>query len=301
MTNVRSLLSAASYAWLFGLLGCDGSTRRQTHVEPVSSRAYTLVAPRDHDPRRPARVLFSLHAFGNEPETLVEILGLVRRAVQQRGWLLVIPSGERDSRGAPHWNASAACCGFGPRHDDVAYLRAVLADVRKRYAVDAGKVSAIGLSNGGFMAQRWACEPGGDLRMIVSIAGAAPGPDDPPCRPSDAVSVLHIHGDRDVTIDYHGGTSDAAVVGQRGRYPSAAQTVALWLRADAASQGDAAAVPLRKSRERTLRLATLRREDFSPRGRSVSLWTVEGEDHGLRSLRWLADDIFEFMDRGLPR
>ena len=297
---LRKLLPAASCAWLCSALGCSVPTRRQTFVEPVSSRPYTVVSREDHDAGHPARVLFSLHAYGNEPDVLVGGFGLVQRAVEQRGWLLVIPQGERDANGARCWNASAACCGVGEREDDVRYLRAVLADVRRRFAVDDASVSAIGVSNGGFMAQRWACEPGGDLRLIVSVAGAAPGPDDAACRPTVPVSVLHIHGDADDVIRYAGGISDPLVVGQRGRYPSAQQTAASWLRVGPTAVASAGLRP-QVSSERTLFFSVLRRERYELPGRSVQLWTVEGGNHRLRVLRTMLGQIFAFIEDSLPR
>ena len=294
------MFKAASAAWLCSVLGCGVATRRQTFVEPGSAREYTVVSRADHDPKRPARVLFSLHPYGNEPELLVESYRLVHHAVKERGWILVVPRGERDEMGLRYWNASAACCGFGARKDDRAYLRGVLADVRKRFAIDAASVSAIGVSNGSFMAQRWACDPVGELRVIVSIAGAGPGAEDPPCTPSVPVSVLHIHGDADDSVLYRGGTGDPQRLGQSGPYPSAPETVRAWLHVGSGAAASASARP-QVTRTRTWSLSVVRREEHSLPGRSVRLWTVEGGDHGLPVLRRMVGEIFAFMDSAVPQ
>ena len=294
-------LAAVACADACASSGSAASVQRQRFVEPRSARAYTLFSRGAHDRKRPARVLFALHPYGGEPEELVERLELVTRAVEQRGWLLVVPEGGRAEYGLRRWNASAACCGRGAGPDDVGYLRAVLADVRKRFAVAARSVSAFGFSNGGFMAHRWACAPGGDVRVVVSIAGAAPGPDDPPCAPTVAVSVLQIHGDRDEVIRYQGGATRADALGRGARYPSAADSVATWLRVGPRGKEATAWPEVVESRPPGRALGAVRLRDFASGSRHVSLWTVEGGGHHLAELPALLPAIFAFMEAKLPR
>lgn len=254
-------------------------------VEPHTSRRYRVIMRRDHDRFRPAAVLFALHAYSTDPAVLVKAFALERRAAAQRGWIVVVPEGARDADGHFSWNASAACCGTGAqRPDDVDYLHRVLEEVRKSAAVDSERVYAIGESNGAFMAHRWACAAGGDLRGIVSISGAAMGPDDPPCTPAVPVSVLHIHGDRDEMIRYDGGKSRGA------RYRSARESVQLWRSLDHCSP------EARLSRGRSVKAGASRLEIwFGPQAR-VALWTVEGGAHHISGLRFEAEQILEFLE-----
>ena len=212
---------------------------------------------------------------------------LVRRAAGERGWLLVVPQGVADGEGRLSWNASAACCAAGAAGpDDVGYLRSVLADVRRHAAVDPLRVYAFGESNGGFMAHRWACEPGGELRAIASIAGAAPGPGIPPCAPAAPVSVLEVHGDRDERVRYEGGWS------LRGRYPGARETIERWRALDGCA-------PIGRSARdtRLLFFAPLRVDSFACPSAAVELWTVEGGGHQLRGLRLWSRAVIHFWRR----
>jgi polyhydroxybutyrate depolymerase len=202
---------------------CGKNTVSTTLVLPASGRSYEVTTARTHDAKRPAPVLFSLHAYATEPGVIDDSLGLAPVAVEQRGYILVTPRGHVDSHGNPFWNATRACCDAerkGP--DDLGYLRAVLADVRRRYAVDPARVYAVGISNGGFMAQRWACEPGGDLAGILSISGVGPGAPDPVCQPSRPITVVQIHGDADDVIRYAGGVLNGY------EYPAVARNVEAW-------------------------------------------------------------------------
>ncbi|HZR11138.1 MAG TPA: hypothetical protein VFA79_21290 [Myxococcales bacterium] len=276
--------------FVIGLLlspACGPPVQTRVFVEPATARRYTVLAREGHDPRAPSAVLFVLHPYATDPSVLLHNYGLGRRVAGTRDWLVVVPEGTPDSTGRLSWNASAACCGAGPaRPDDVRYLRLVLEDVRRRAAIDPARVHAFGESNGGFMAHRWACAGGGELRGIVSIAGAAPGPDDPPCTPAGPVSVLEVHGDRDEMVRYQGGRS------ARGRYPAARESVEMWRALDRCD-------PLpRTSRERRLLLfEPLQVESWSCPSARVALWTVAGGGHQLRLRLW-TDAMIDFLDAG---
>jgi polyhydroxybutyrate depolymerase len=278
-----SLVLVALVAWV--VRACDEDVRELSFVEAVSRRSYRVVVRDDHDRTRPTGVLFALHAYATAPELLVNRYRLIERAVAWRGLMLVVPEGKRDQLGNLSWNASKACCGRGERANDLAYLRGVLSDLRKRFAVDGQRVFAIGVSNGGFMAHRWACEPGGDLVAIVSIAGAAPGPDDPPCAPSRPVSVLQVHGAADEVIEYAGGAR------YRERYPSARESVLTWVERN---EMDPRAFELTYGR--SIMLESIRRETWrAKRGTRVALWSVDGGDHLLRSMWFEAGEMIQFL------
>jgi polyhydroxybutyrate depolymerase len=265
--------------------GCADRVTTQTFVEPSTQRAYKVVTRVDHSATSPASVLFVLHAYATSPEVLPAAFGLDQHAVEQRGMLLVVPEGRKDDGGRPFWNASAGCCGDARSlPDDVGYLRAVLADVSKHFAVDRARIFALGVSNGAFMAQRWACTPGGDLRGIVAVSGMAPGPADPPCAPSVPVRVLHVHGDADSVIRYAGGA------GIRGPYPSAADSARRWRELNHCEPH-----PSEERRWSLLHGATRKLSAHGPDA-DVVLWTFEGGDHQLRSLRFAVDELLGFFD-----
>lgn len=278
---------AAAIAAMAALSACDAPVRGATFVEPSTSRKYVVFSREGHDLRLPAAALFVLHPYATDPSVLVTNYRLERRAAGERGWLVVVPEGTTDAMGRLSWNASAACCGAGAgRPDDFGFLRALLVDLRRRAAIDPLRVYAIGESNGGFMAHRWAC--GGELRAIVSIAGAAPGAEDPPCAPPRPVSALEVHGDRDEMVRYEGGRT------ARGSYPSARQSIELWSALDACLPA-----PRTSRQARLLFFAPLRVESFScPAGARVALWTAEGGGHQLRRLHLWTEAMLDFLEPG---
>ncbi|MFM7143198.1 MAG: alpha/beta hydrolase family esterase, partial [Alphaproteobacteria bacterium] len=88
--------------------------------------------------------------------------------------------------------------------DDVAYLAAVVDDLASTYAIDRSRVFATGLSNGGAMSYRLACDS--DLvSAIAPVSGANQLAAAASCTPSGPVSVLHVHGTADPCWPFDGG------------------------------------------------------------------------------------------------
>ena len=116
--------------------------------------------------------------------------------------------------------------GLGPLADSagflLAYLLAVLRDMKRRYNVDSQRVFIVGHSNGGFMGYRLACELSEQIAGVVSMAGAA-WKDPSRCHPTTPVAILQIHGDADDTVRYEGGPASLPLT---AAYPSAHDTAA---------------------------------------------------------------------------
>lgn len=160
------------------------------------------------------------------------------------------------------WNAGGGCCGTPAASgvDDVAFIGAVVALVRGEVPVDPSRIYATGISNGGIMAYRLACE----TRLFAAI-----GPDSATllgsCPAPGAVSVIAIHGTADHNIPYNGGRGDGPghIDG-----PAVPTVIADWRATDqcpAPSTAVAGAV--------TTSLAVC------PSGRAVELITVAGAGH----------------------
>ena len=95
-----------------------------------------------------------------------------RPLAEARGFLYCYPDGTIDRWGNRFWNATDACCDFGNTGvDDAGYLRGVIEEIARRFAVDRKRVYLIGHSNGGFMAYRMACQSADLIAGIASLAG----------------------------------------------------------------------------------------------------------------------------------
>lgn len=117
-------------------------------------------------------------------------------AADKHGFVAVFPDGWRRS-----WNAGGGCCGAAGREGvpDVAYLQALVA----RLPIDREQVYAVGMSNGGMLAQRLACES--DLLAGVAVVAATTLVG---CQAPAALSVLDLHGTDDEIVRYDGERGD---------------------------------------------------------------------------------------------
>ncbi|MBI5481593.1 MAG: hypothetical protein HY906_22240, partial [Deltaproteobacteria bacterium] len=239
------------------------------------ARPATVIAPRDAG--GPLPLLLVLHSYGEGGMSLATYLGYVALARRER-LVLVVPEGTLDRRGIRFWNATDACCNFENRPvDDVAYLRGLLAEVKAAYPVDPARVYAVGLSNGGFMAHRLACEAADDFAAVLAIAGV-PWQDAGRCRPSSPVSVLQVHPDADRIVHYAGGRDLLGLAGPP--YPGAVAAVARWATLDRCG-----GPPQPTGRELDLDPTVPGAETViqvapgCPAGVGVELWTMRGAPH----------------------
>ena len=88
--------------------------------------------------------------------------------------------------------------------DDVAFLNQMLDQLAIKYSVDAHRVYATGLGDGGFMALRAGCSLADRVAAVAVVA--ADLPKTMICLPSRPVPALFMDGTEDPIIPYSGGT-----------------------------------------------------------------------------------------------
>jgi polyhydroxybutyrate depolymerase len=148
------------------------------------------------DPQAPAPVVLNFHGFTSNGQQQVFFSGMNPLA-DEEGFIVVYPDGVMNS-----WNAGACCGGaMQMQVDDVGFVRALVARLQGELCVDARRVYATGMSNGGFMSHRLACEAA-DLVAAVAPVSCVNGMDT--CAPSRPVPVLMFNGTLDPLVSYEG-------------------------------------------------------------------------------------------------
>jgi len=187
-----------------------------------SLRPARVTAPKDWATKDKWPLIVLLHGYSVTGAIQDIYMGVGARA-SKLGFVAVVPDGTLDSSGKLFWNATPACCNFGGiKVDDVAYISGLIDKAIAELRVDPQRVYIVGHSNGAFMALRLACEIADKVTAVASLAGAA-DIDLNKCAPSQAVSVLHIHGTLDTVIAYKGGSNLLAAP-----FPGAETTVLDW-------------------------------------------------------------------------
>lgn len=201
-------------------------------------RSYLLHLPSPL-PNHPLPLVVVLHGGGGSAEGVARMTGF-DAAADKQGFIVVYPNGTDQSRplmnamGKPGfltWNAGS-CCGYAQesRIDDVGFIRAVVMQVVKDNGADPKRVYATGISNGGMMAYRLACEASD---MFAAIAPVSAVQELASCKPGQPVSVFHIHGAKDENVPLNGGVGKKAIE-KEDRKP-VQDSIDFWVKQDGCS------------------------------------------------------------------
>jgi polyhydroxybutyrate depolymerase len=157
-------------------------------------RTYTLHVP----PGDPVGLLLSLHGGGGTGTGQQGLTDL--DTVADANKLLVAYPDGFDKSWADGRGASPA-----DRHhvDDVGFLVTLVVKLQSDYNIGPGHVFVTGMSNGGFMTNRLACDRADVFAAIAPVAGTLGAR--VACNPSRPVSVLEVHGTADPLVPFKGG------------------------------------------------------------------------------------------------
>ncbi len=240
----------------------------------VAARPYQYQVPSNYDPSKPTPLVILLHAYSVDGALEDLYFGFSRYA-DSNDILYAYPDGTKDHLGNRFWSATDACCGDLGTVDDVAYLDAVIDDMRAKFNVDDKRVFLAGHSNGAFMAHRMACDSASKIAAIVSLAGRN-WLDMSRCKPTEPVAVLEVDGTADMDIQYNGGTTG----GTGAPYGSARDTVAGWATRDGCSPiTDTSLPPLDLDASIPGAETTIERWVQCHPGGGAELWTINGGTH----------------------
>lgn len=200
------------------------------------TRTYQLYVPAGYDPAQPTPLVMSLHGFASNPREQERSSGWDDVA-ERENFLVVYPAGT----GSPgRWNAGQQELQMEQRRgglfeqllgarffevvpvDDVAFIRDLVAELSVQLCVDPARVYVNGMSNGGGMTNRLACEAADVFAAAGMVAGAYT--DFGGCDPSRPIPVIAFHGVKDPIVPYDG-------VGEV-RFPAVESWVADWAARD---------------------------------------------------------------------
>ncbi len=201
-------LSAAGSEAATPSVRAEGGTRTGSLEFAGELRTYRLFVPAELEPSGAALVV-ALHGGGGNAANLERSIRMNELA-EREGFLVVYPNGSgRLDEVLLTWNAGN-CCGYAldQQVDDVGFLRALVDQLQVAFPLDPGRIYATGMSNGGMMSYRLACEAADLFAAVAPVAGALNVED---CEPSEPVSVLAIHGTADQHVLFEGGAPAVTV------------------------------------------------------------------------------------------
>lgn len=221
-----------------------------------TDRAYDVQIPASYDNTVALPLLFDLHGYGGSKSQQGSSSGFAELA-ESVGFIVVRPQG---TGVLASWNAGDGCCGNAQNNDldDVGLMRAIADAVQQAACVDPGRIYATGLSNGGAMSHRLACEAADVFAAVAPVSYPLDFDPFDQCQPARPIPVMHAHGTSDLIVPYNGSFTA----------PSTPESFAYW-----ASVNGCTADPILTFEQGSSRCETY---DSCADGVSVTLCTVSG-------------------------
>jgi polyhydroxybutyrate depolymerase len=220
-------------------------------------RTVHVHVPNGYDPTKALPVVLNFHGYtSNGAEQ--NLLARMNDKADAVTFIAVHPEGTGVT---PSWNAGA-CCGDAAANatDDVGFVGKIIDELESKLCVDAHRIFATGMSNGGFLSHRLACELSTRIAAVAPVAGLLAIPT---CNPARPMSVFQFHGTLDPLVPYDGNPSMG--------FPSVLQTMSGW-----AARSGCAVTPRETSKTGDVTCTTY---DGCQGGAEVNLCTVTGGGH----------------------
>ena len=167
-------------------------------------RDYRLYIPKNYNSAIPSSLVIDLHGYTSDAMQ-EEVYSNFKTIADTANFLVVYPNGTFLGGTDRFWNAGLTTSpSFA---NDVLFISDLISHLLTRYSIDASRVYACGMSNGGFMSHTLACALNNKIAAIASVTGSMFTAQFNNCNPGRAVPVMQIHGTADKTVPYTGNSS----------------------------------------------------------------------------------------------
>ena len=203
MINKKVTLKSAC---ILLLISCFNISNAQTYSfdHDNVNRSYIVHLPPSYSNSNLHAMVINMHGYGSnavQEQFYSEMDGVADTA----NFIVVYPDGVNSS-----WN-SGQLWSYNPGIDDVGFISALIDTMISNFSVDSTMVYACGMSNGGYMSYRLACELENKIAAIASITGVMSDSIYSNCQTDRPVPILHMHGTADSTVAYNGTPGNTGV------------------------------------------------------------------------------------------
>lgn len=194
MKGILSLLIVSC-----GLFAFAQTTVLDTMTINGLQRDFLLYVPEVYTGTTAVPLVINMHGYGSNASEQ-NLYGNFKNLADVDNFLVVHPNGTLDNTNTRYWNAFLNAGAV----DDVDFISQLIDSLSLSYNIDPNKVFATGMSNGGFMSYKLACELNNKIAKIASVTGTMSTTLPSTCSPGSAIPVLQIHGTLDPTVPYAG-------------------------------------------------------------------------------------------------
>ncbi|WP_437594328.1 alpha/beta hydrolase family esterase [Sorangium sp. So ce1000] len=186
------------------------------------NRSYVLHVPAAYDGSKPVPLVVDLHPLGGSGPS--ERSGSPYPAqTDPEGVIMAFPSGLSGPSGGA-WNVGPCCV---KNTDDVAFVKAMVAEIQETACIDPKRIYAVGFSMGGGMSHYLACHAADTFAAVAPAAFDLLQENIGDCKPSRPITVISFRSTGDPIVPYAGGYS-AVVSGMPITFLGAKSTLEKW-------------------------------------------------------------------------
>lgn len=165
-------------------------------------RTYLLHLPNGYSQKKKYPLLIALHGRLGDGKGMARLTHF-NQVADSKKFIVVYPDGFQKS-----WADGRGTTPADKRNlDDVGFIKAMIDKLLTDFSIDSSRIYVAGISNGGFMAQRLACEL---PRYFSGIAIVSANMTDflvGTCNPRKGIAALFINGTADPFSPFNGGTT----------------------------------------------------------------------------------------------
>lgn len=181
---------------LFCFFSFAGFSQTYSFTHNSIVRSYIVHLPTGYNASNQYPVVINMHGY-TSTASQQQSYSQMNVVADTGKFIVVYPDGVNNA-----WNAGY---GVNASIDDVGFISVLIDTLKNKCSVNANKVFACGMSNGGFMSYRLACELNNKIAAIASVTGLM---GDSVrlflCQNNCAVPVMDFHGTTDPTVNYNG-------------------------------------------------------------------------------------------------
>lgn len=159
------------------------------------SRSYRVHLPPGYTGTTPVPVVFNLHGYTSNA-LQQEFYSGMNAVADTAGFIVCYADGINNA-----WNSGFTLPYYGGVND-VGFLSVLIDTLQARYHVDPTRVYSCGMSNGGFMSYRLACDLDSRIAAIASVTGSMTTLQATKCACDRPMPILEIHGTQDGVVPY---------------------------------------------------------------------------------------------------
>ncbi len=171
---------------------------QQTLLHEKGTRSFYLYIPSTYDETVQTPLLVALHGRTGNGQRMARLTEFNKRA-DTHGFLVVYPDGQQKQ-----WNYLHGIPGANNEPDDSDFLEKLTERVSQEYNVDNRRIYVTGISNGGFMVQRLACNATSRFAAFASVAASGYATMPQYCKNNNPVNMLYLHGTEDRLVPWRG-------------------------------------------------------------------------------------------------